>query len=117
MFTVELPRDAGVPAHAHERTTEGLYVLEGGVRLALDGAEYALRPGDYASIPAGTAHRWQGDAFFTKVVSMSTPSGLEALLDRAGQATELHTFSDGPVLSAEALADAAGGVDLQTADA
>ena len=62
------------------------------LRVWLDGAEHALASGDYASIPAGTGHRWEGDAFFTKAISMSTPGGLEQLLDRAGEPTELHMF-------------------------
>jgi quercetin 2,3-dioxygenase len=114
MFTLELPRGAGAPAHAHEKTTEGLYVLEGGVRLVLDGAEYSLRQGDYASIPAGITHSWQGEAFFTKLVSMSTPGGLEAALDRVGEATELHMFTEAPALTADALR-AAEGADVQLA--
>ena len=112
----ELPRGAAVPAHAHEKTTEGMYVLEGGVRLVVDGAEYSLRQGDYASIPAGTPHSWQGEAFFTKLISISTPGGLEAALDRVGEATELHMFTEGATLTADALsagAEGAEGADVQ----
>lgn len=116
MFTVAAPRGAGVPAHVHERTTEGLYVLEGAVRISLDGAESVLSQGDYASIPPGCEHRWEGAAFFTKVVSMSTPGGLEQVLERAGQPTELRMFSgDGTSLTADALAAAAGDADLRVA--
>ncbi len=115
MFTVELPRGAGVPAHAHEQTTEGLYVLEGGVRLTLDASEYSLRQGDYASIPPGAAHSWQGEAFFTKVLSMSTPGGLEGALAGLGEPTELHMFAEGAALSGEALAAGAAGADVQAA--
>ncbi|HTU95811.1 MAG TPA: cupin domain-containing protein, partial [Solirubrobacteraceae bacterium] len=89
--------------------------LEGGVRLTLDGSEHSLRQGDYASIPPGTTHGWQGEAFFTKVISMSTPGGLEAALDRIGEATELHMFAEGAALSADALGAGAQGVDVQVA--
>jgi hypothetical protein len=77
------------------------------VRLVLDGTEHSLRQGDYASVPAGIPHSWQGEAFFTKLVSMSTPGGLEAALDRIGEATELHMFTEGSVLTADAVS--AGG--------
>lgn len=117
MAMLELPTGAGVPAHVHEETTEGLYVLEGALRVWLDGDEHRAGGGDYVSIPAGTAHRWEGEAFFTKALAMSTPGGLEALLARAGEPTELHMFArETPVaLSAQALAQAADGLDVRLA--
>ena len=53
MTTVELPKGPGLPAHVHERTYESLMVLEGRLRLMLDGTEHVLTRGDTASIPAG----------------------------------------------------------------
>jgi quercetin 2,3-dioxygenase len=116
MFTLELPRGAGVPGHVHERTTEGLYILEGSLRVWLDDQEHVLQQGDYASIPPGASHRWEGAAFFTKAVQMSTPGGLEALLPRLAEPTELHMFGgDAPALTAAALAEAGDGLDLRVA--
>src|SRR4051794_35602703 len=40
MTTVELPKRPGLPAHVHERTYESLVVLEGRLRLVLDGTEH-----------------------------------------------------------------------------
>jgi quercetin 2,3-dioxygenase len=116
MITLELPRGAGVPAHSHENTTEGLYVLEGALRVWLDDGEHIIGQGDYASIPPGTVHRWEGAAFFTKAIAISTPGGLEQLVSRLGEPTGLHMFGgDGAPLSSEALGAAAGGVDLSVA--
>jgi quercetin 2,3-dioxygenase len=117
MLTFELPRGAGVPAHVHDQTTEGIYVLEGSLRVWLDGEEHLVAGGDYVSIPAGTPHRWEGAAFFTKAISMTTPGGLETLLQRLGEPTELHMFGDGEpaALTADALAGAAEGVDVRLA--
>ena len=116
IVTLELPRGAGVPAHRHATGAEGLYVLEGALRLWLDGEEHLLSAGDWASIPAGTTHRWEGAAFFTKALAITTPGGREAVLQRAGQPTDLHMFGpQAPALSAEVLAAAAEGVDLQVA--
>jgi quercetin 2,3-dioxygenase len=117
IFTVELPRGAGVPAHSHERTTKGLYVLEGALRVWLDDGEHLVGQGDYVSVPAGTVHRWEGAAFFTKAIAMSTPGGLEQVVQRAGEPTELHMFAaDAAPLSGEALGAAASeGVDLTLA--
>lgn len=116
MLTVEVPRGASVPAHIHERTTEGLYVLDGGLRLTLDGTEQLLMAGDYASIPPGTAHRWEAATFFTKAIVMSTPGGLDQLPARLGEPTELHMVTGDPVgVPAGVLSAAADGVDVTVA--
>jgi quercetin 2,3-dioxygenase len=114
MVTFELPRGAGMPSHTHAEASEGIYVLEGSLRLTLDGSEHRLGTGDYASIPAGTEHSWESDAFFTKTLTSSAPGGLEQLLHRAGEPTELHMFSrEAPVaLSPDALREAADGLDI-----
>ena len=51
MTTVELSKRPGLPAHVHERTHEALIVIEGRLRLSLDGEEHVLTRGDTASIP------------------------------------------------------------------
>jgi quercetin 2,3-dioxygenase len=115
MFTLEMPRGAGVPAHVHDETTEALYVLEGSLRVWLDGEEHVVGGGAFVNIPAGTSHRWEGGGFFTKAIAMSTPGGLERVLERAGEPTDLHMFSrDTPTpLTGGQLAAAAEGVDLR----
>jgi len=53
MTTIEMPKGPGLPAHVHEQTYESLMVLEGRLRVVLDGDEHVLTRGDTASIPAG----------------------------------------------------------------
>ena len=113
MTTVEMPKGPGLPSHVHERTYESLMVLEGRLRLTLDGDEHVLTRGDTASIPAGTAHAYAGDGHYTKVLTMSAPGGLEALIARAGQPTEEHIFSAAPAtVDLAALRAAADGLDV-----
>jgi quercetin dioxygenase-like cupin family protein len=114
MLTLELPRGAGMPAHRHTRASEGIYVLEGSLRVTLDGTEHRLGTGDYVSIPVGTEHSWEGDAFFTKALLNFAPGGIEQLLERAGERTELHMFSreSAAPLSGDALRDASDGLDV-----
>ena len=40
--------------HAEEKEEEFVYVLEGKVDLWIDGVIHAMRPGDFAALPAGT---------------------------------------------------------------
>jgi quercetin 2,3-dioxygenase len=116
MTTVEMPKGPGLPAHVHERTYESLMVLEGRVRVILDGDEQVLTRGDTASIPPGTVHSYAGDGHYTKVLTMSAPGGLEGLIAVAGQPTGEHIFSaDAGVLDLDALRAAATDLDVSFA--
>ena len=75
-----------------------------------------LTRGDTASIPAGTVHSYAGDGHYTKVLTMSAPGGLEALIARAGQPTGEHIFSvTSAALDLDALRAAADGLDVSFA--
>src|SRR4051812_47672223 len=114
MTTVEMAKGPGLPSHVHERTHEALMVLEGRLRVVLDGEEHVLGRGDTASIPAGVAHSYAGDGHYTKVLTMSAPGGLEKLIARAaGEATDTHIAapaSGSPDL--DALREAAAELDV-----
>jgi quercetin 2,3-dioxygenase len=113
MTTVELPKGPGLPSHVHETTHEALMVIEGRLRVTLDGVEHVLTRGDTASIPAGTEHAYVGDGHYTKVLTMSSPGGLEKLIATAGTATQEHVFSgDAATADLDALREAAAGLDV-----
>lgn len=113
MTTVELSKGPGLPAHVHERTHEALMVLEGRLRITLDGEEHVLTRGDTASIPAGTEHAYAGDGHYTKVLTMSAPGGLEKLIATAGQPTEHHIFGEQRgELDLDAVREAAADLDV-----
>jgi quercetin dioxygenase-like cupin family protein len=115
MTTVELAKGPGLPNHVHERTYESLMVIEGRLRVTLDGAEHVLTRGDTASIPAGAEHAYRGEGHYTKVLTMSAPGGLEKLIATAGAATEEHVFGTGGALDLDALREAAAGLDVSFA--
>lgn len=112
MTTVEMPKGPGLPAHAHERTHEALMVLEGRLRLSLDGDEHVLTRGDTASIPAGCEHAYGGDGHYTKMLTMSAPGGLERLIAAAGTATDEHIFAPSAAVDLDALRAAAAELDV-----
>jgi quercetin 2,3-dioxygenase len=117
MTTVEMAKGPGLPAHVHERTYEAIMVLEGRLRITLDGAEHVLTRGDTASIPAGTEHSYSGDGHYTKILTMSTPGGLEKLIATAGGETAEHIFAAQPgALDRDALRAAAADLDVAFAD-
>jgi quercetin dioxygenase-like cupin family protein len=52
-----LPAGSHTPYHRHEREDEAFYVLEGSIKIFLEGqAPVEAGPGSYLHIPRGTAH-------------------------------------------------------------
>jgi uncharacterized protein YndB with AHSA1/START domain/quercetin dioxygenase-like cupin family protein len=51
------PRGFITQAHVHECQTERHEVIEGAMRLVIDGEEHVLRAGETMEVPAGTPHR------------------------------------------------------------
>jgi quercetin dioxygenase-like cupin family protein len=53
---IYLKRGALVPIHAHE-SEQMTYVLQGALRLLVDGEEVVVREGEVLHIPSGTPHQ------------------------------------------------------------
>ena len=79
--------------HLHERQTERFEVIEGELRLKLDGREHRLGPGATMTVPAGARHRQRNDgpsrvrirhepageseAFFVRLADLSSNGGYD----------------------------------------
>ena len=94
MTVTEGPAGPAIPAHAHARTYEAIYCLEGRLRLSIEGDEHLLTRGDFASIPVGAEHSYAMEANFTRFVSMYGPAGLERLHEVAGEVAEQRIFPE-----------------------
>jgi quercetin dioxygenase-like cupin family protein len=76
----------GVPTHVHLREDETFHVLEGKLKLIVNGREVIVGPGESALGPRGVPHAWEALTPLKFVVS-ATPAGLEemfAAVDAAG---------------------------------
>jgi quercetin 2,3-dioxygenase len=94
MTVTEGPKGTAVPAHAHERTYEGMYVLDGRLRVNVDGDEHLLIRGDFMSLPVGVEHAVVCDAQLTRFVTMYGPAGPERLYEVAGEVAEQAIFPE-----------------------
>lgn len=119
MATIQGPAGSAFPAHVHARTHESLYVLDGRVRLWLDGEPHLLTAGDCASIPAGTPHAYAFEGHVTRVATMNAPAGIEALFAVAGEPFEHRVFPPeaAPLPAADALAERLGELDVAFVEA
>lgn len=56
VVVVEVPPSGQVPPHTHAQEEESYYMLEGSITLHLGSEAFAIAPGDFVHIPAGTVH-------------------------------------------------------------
>ena len=79
---VYLKRGAIVPRHAHA-SEQMTYVLQGALRLLVDGEEVTVREGEMLHIPSGLAHQVEAldDTF---VLGVFSPVRLDWLEPRSG---------------------------------
>ncbi len=113
MTVTEGPRGDAQPVHVHRSTYEGVYCLEGRVRVSAGGEEWVLTRGDFASIPAGVEHTIALDGHLTRYVSMYGPAGPERLFELAGQVAEHRIFPESAgVVDGGALAAASDELDI-----
>ncbi len=82
-------KDNSFPAHRHERTHEGIFVLDGKLEVTLDGRLFLLSPGDYVHIPAGMIHGYRMRSHHTRFVSYTTGGETAGLYATIGEPTDL----------------------------
>src|ERR1700677_211429 len=51
-----VPPGGGPPPHSHSREEEGFYVLEGELRITVDGEPFVAHRGDFVNLPIGSLH-------------------------------------------------------------
>lgn len=56
MTEFRLAKDSALPEHAHEQEQTG-YLVNGRIRLFIEGASQVMRPGDSWTIPSNVRHR------------------------------------------------------------
>jgi len=79
------PRGFLAQAHVHARQTERHEVIEGSMRLTIDGEEHVLRPGDAMTVPVGAAHSQRGDEPGRVRVQLRPAGDTEAFLRRLAE--------------------------------
>ena len=74
------PRHASPPLHTHPQD-ESYIVLEGRLTLQAGDERFDLVPGAAAVVPMGVAHTFRVDSDSARVLVLSTPAGLERLVE------------------------------------
>jgi quercetin dioxygenase-like cupin family protein len=76
------PRGASPPLHTHPQD-ESYVVLEGELTLVAGESRQRLGPGGVAVVPMGVPHTFRVDSDGARVLVLSTPAGLERMIEDA----------------------------------
>jgi quercetin 2,3-dioxygenase len=113
MTVTEGPRGEALPLHVHRATYEGIYCLEGRMRVTAGGEEHLLTRGDFVSIPPGIEHTCALEGHLTRYVSMYGPAGPERFFALAGEVAEHRIFPEtAPPVDRARLEAAAAQLDI-----
>jgi len=93
LIDCECPSGFSPPPHVHEIEDEAFYVVDGELRVGLDGRSWNIRPGGFALLPKGIPHSIEvvgnGPA---RVLQITAPAQFEHFVAEVGQP------ADGPGL-------------------
>jgi len=86
MFEFHVPTGGGPPPHIHSREDEAFYILEGELRLDVDGQSIIAPQGSFVIACKGSKHFFRNDAAApARTLTLVWPAGFENFLFEAGQ--------------------------------
>jgi quercetin dioxygenase-like cupin family protein len=106
--------DAGkvTPLHLHPEADETFYMLEGEVRLHIDGDEQTLAVGGIAIVPRGVPHAFMVTTPTARMLCLQTPGGGEAFYRHASDPAGVGEPPMPDFARVRAAAAATGAIEL-----
>ncbi|GAA0546538.1 Cupin domain-containing protein [Saccharopolyspora erythraea NRRL 2338] len=78
------PRGYGSPLHRHHAEEETFFVLDGELRVVVDGVTRGAGPGAVALLPRGLPHAYVVTSPQARFLTMTTPGGFDRFVLEAG---------------------------------
>ena len=85
------------PLHVHANEDEVLYVLDGEIRVHIDGSEHTVGPRGVAVAPRGSPHAFFVTSPLARVLTLQTPGSAESFYRDASEPASADTDPSGPV--------------------
>jgi len=81
---IDLEQGKTTPLHTHP-SVETMYVLEGSIRMHMDGVEHDVRTGGVSMAPAGVPHAFLVTSSRARLLTLHTPGTCEAFYRDASE--------------------------------
>jgi quercetin dioxygenase-like cupin family protein len=109
LFEERSQRGKVTPLHLHPNADETFYVIEGEIRVHVDGAERAVGRGGVASVPRGMPHAVMVTSELARMLTIVTPGckELEAFFLEVGEPAHQRTLPPSLPLPMERIRAAA----------
>jgi len=113
LFDDVMTRGKSTPLHTHP-VDETLYVLEGAIRVHIDGREHAVGQGGVAMVPRGVPHAFIVTSEKARLLTIETPGTSEAFYRGASEPLTASIEAAAPVDFERVRASAArnGGIEI-----
>jgi len=100
---------SSVPVHVNERWDRGFYVLDGDYTFVIGPEAITASLGAWVFVPRNTPHAWRCDSAQGRLLTITTPAGVEAFYRQVGEpVTDRGRLPNRTEPDAEALSGAAG---------
>ncbi|MEP6753565.1 MAG: cupin domain-containing protein [Candidatus Dormiibacterota bacterium] len=113
LFDDVMTRGKMTPLHTHP-VDEALYVLDGAIRVHIEGREHDVAQGGVAMVPRGVAHAFMVTSDSARLLTIETPGTSEAFYRGASETLTAGLEAAGPVdferVRASALQN--GGIEI-----
>jgi quercetin dioxygenase-like cupin family protein len=97
LFEDEMARGKTTPLHVHDDEDETLYVLQGEIRVHIDGQDHEVGPNGVAVAPRGVPHAFLVTSETARVLTLQTPGSAEAFYRGASEPASSDADPAGPV--------------------
>jgi quercetin dioxygenase-like cupin family protein len=114
LFEDVMSRGKTTPLHIHPQVDETLYMLEGEIRLHIDGHEQRVGSGDVAMTPRGVPHAFLVTSETARILFLETPGTSEAFYLGASETatTDLEALAPVDFARVRASAERNGGIEI-----
>ena len=114
LFEDQMAGGKMTPLHTHPDSDETMYMLEGEIRMHLDGQEHRVAAGGVVVAPRGVPHAFMVVSDTARMLCLHTPGCCEAFYWDASEPTTADTAAPGVVDFDRVRASAQhnGGIDL-----